>query len=107
MRYIKTFETYDPSLSFPMTTKEFLTSFYKCSDCHSVAKSFNQKNINCRYCGSRDTKISDREQYYDFIKRNVEDPEELNDIIYNQEREDQELVNLSDLKDEDDYEFNN
>ncbi len=95
MKHIKKFETFDFSQTIPVTTKNFLTNYYSCDECNGLWKELNKESHQCKLCGSNEIEELEEDEWYEISKSRGED-------MSVERSEDQEGVNLYDLKKDDD-----
>ena len=89
MKHLKKFETFDFSQTVPVTTKNFLTSYYSCDECDNIWKEFNKESKSCK-CGSTEIEELPEDEWYEIA--------EVRGINIEDRKEDQEAISLIDLK---------
>lgn len=55
--------------------------YIKCSNCNSFYPVYSPKIAICRYCDSKDISNISKNEYYNLVINNTEDPGELKDIL--------------------------
>jgi hypothetical protein len=68
MNRIKKWESFNFDQTLPVTTKNFLNSFYSCDECDSIWKEFNNTAERCVYCDSNEIEELEESEYYEIAK---------------------------------------
>jgi len=90
MKHLRKFETFDFSQTIPVTTKNFLTSYYSCDECDNLWKEFNKESKSCK-CGSTEIEELPEDEWYEIAEvRGINTEDE--------KMSDKEAVNLLNLK---------
>ena len=67
MKHLKKFETFDFSQTVPVTTKNFLTSYYSCDECDNIWTENNEVDC-CKFCDSDEIEELHEEEWKELSK---------------------------------------
>lgn len=97
MKFIKKFEAFDFSQTLPLTSKNVLTFFYSCDDCNALYKELNESSDKCKYCECSNLEELSEDEWYEIACDRL-DEDEIEDLLNQRGKEEEEFIDLSSLK---------
>lgn len=93
MKYIKKFESFNFNQTIPVTTKDFLTSYYSCDECDALWREYNKQPNRCKFCSSDEIEELPEDEWHEIVKTRLEN-DEIEELESEMKKDKNELVDL-------------